>query len=123
MLANRHAAVLPQLLRSFRVKGQVKQVISPASTFMNYCSSSYRSSDEKSDVKIDINASEHALNDKEPPVEKISSSEIADAVKKSGINWDYDIIINGGGITGVTFAAKILQKTSNKLKIGTYTQT
>mmetsp|Transcript_5649 Transcript_5649/g.5806 ORF Transcript_5649/g.5806 Transcript_5649/m.5806 type:complete len:594 (-) Transcript_5649:49-1830(-) len=118
MLANRHAAVIPQLLRSFRVKGQMKQVISPASTFMNYSSSSYRSSDEKLDVKIDINASEPTLNDKVPPVEEKSSSEIADSVKKSGINWDYDIIINGGGITGVTFAAKILQKTSNKLKIG-----
>ena len=32
--------------------------------------------------------------------------------------WDYDILINGGGIVGITFAAQILQKTSNKLKIG-----
>lgn len=34
--------------------------------------------------------------------------------------WDYDILINGGGIVGVTFAAQILQKTSNRLKIGLY---
>ena len=32
--------------------------------------------------------------------------------------WDYDILINGGGIVGITFAAQVLQKTSNKLKIG-----
>ena len=34
--------------------------------------------------------------------------------------WDYDILINGGGIVGVTFAAQILQKTSNRLKIGLF---
>lgn len=32
--------------------------------------------------------------------------------------WDYDILVNGGGIVGITFVAKVLQKTSNKLKIG-----
>jgi hypothetical protein len=34
--------------------------------------------------------------------------------------WDYDILINGGGIVGITFAAQVLQKTSNKLKIGKF---
>lgn len=33
-------------------------------------------------------------------------------------DWDYDILINGGGIVGITFAAQVLQKTLNKLKIG-----
>lgn len=33
-------------------------------------------------------------------------------------NWDYDILVNGGGIVGITFVAKVLQKTSNILRIG-----
>ena len=41
-----------------------------------------------------------------------------DAIKEPKNKWDYDILINGGGIVGVTFAAQVLQKTSNKLKIG-----
>lgn len=35
-------------------------------------------------------------------------------------DWDYDILINGGGIVGITFAAQVLQKTLNKLKIGRF---
>jgi hypothetical protein len=45
-----------------------------------------------------------------------AESQPEDVVNLHG--WDYDILINGGGIVGITFAAQILQKTSNKLKIG-----
>lgn len=40
------------------------------------------------------------------------------AAESTPLSWDYDILINGGGIVGITFAAQVLQKTSNKLKIG-----
>lgn len=51
------------------------------------------------------------------------STDVGSKSRKSSstpIGWDYDILVNGGGIVGITFVAKVLQKTSNKLKIGIY---
>ena len=50
---------------------------------------------------------------------KVAESKCDDVLNPNG--WDYDILINGGGIVGITFAAQVLQKTSNKLKIGSST--
>ena len=71
-------------------------------TIKEYSSSSTRSLDS-------VVNSVSALEDSIPP-----------DTPRGKAQWDYDILINGGGIVGVTFAAQILQKTSNRLKIGLY---
>ena len=55
-------------------------------------------------------------------VSSVSAPKVSIPTDASGgkAQWDYDILINGGGIVGVTFAAQILQKTSNRLKIGLF---
>lgn len=63
---------------------------------------------------------------------KISNESVSDIPKLGGEDrkgasnhngWDYDILVNGGGIVGITFVAKVLQKTSNKLRIGSFRST
>jgi hypothetical protein len=56
------------------------------------------------------------------PSETMSTDVGSEGRKSSSTpkGWDYDILVNGGGIVGITFVAKVLQKTSNKLKIGIY---
>jgi NADH dehydrogenase FAD-containing subunit len=61
-------------------------------------------------ISQDVKANDNAVTTDSDESRKVES--------ESENKWDYDILINGGGIVGVTFAAKILQKTSNTLKIG-----
>lgn len=49
-------------------------------------------------------------------IPKLGGEDLKDTSNHNG--WDYDILVNGGGIVGITFVAKVLQKTSNILRIG-----
>ena len=85
-------------LRTARLRG----VVCTPPTMKEYSSSCTRLSEAVARSEFEVNDDIH---------KEVSDSKIA---------WDYDILINGGGIVGVTFAAQILQKTSNRLKIGRY---
>ena len=78
------------------VIGQLNEAVS------SFCSTSQPVSKEASDTSS----------------QNFGKDDLTGASKHNG--WDYDILVNGGGIVGITFVAKVLQKTSNKLRIGIF---